>query len=495
MELFKDAFKFNTTYLLDKNNGSVSTKYLSHKNPKKPPRIRSTISGTMVKALAMWCKGNIEEILDDSTIITICKSDNIIDKMYCTKVTKDPDINSIFYFVIENGVERVPESFAFSHWSLYAPLLCKLYREDMEMREALDKLKADFIGNGSEYFSLEREIFIYCDLMYFSKEEYPNNAVPAKFPIDKKPAKKSVKEKESKKVAFESEDYNLPWDRELTEDEKQLIPNMGLGVEVIMPDYVYETAKFIKGEYDSLIPVKNILWYGGAGTGKSFSTKILAQLLQVPHYAFDFSNGADEVTITAGADVSEGTVTYNESRIATACRNGGVVEFREFYNAKPNVISFLNGFLQEGELRLANGKVIKRHPNCIVVATSNINYAGCQQIDYSTDDRFFPQYEIEPLPENKLIELVENGSGNHDVALLKKLVKFFKDINVHLNKIEYDEGIASVRKLIAWAKLCKPVYGKSVIEAAEITILSGISKDKKKRQEIIDQYLSHVFSV
>lgn len=505
-KIFANAFKNRTEFLIGINNGATSTKYLSHKNPKRPPRIRATISGTFTTLLAMWCKENVEVVRnDEQCIITKCSSTHVAGRKYYTKWERKK--GTLEHFYCEGDIVNDADYGDSPHWSVFSPLFYHLYNTDSEMVEVVNKLLIDFVSTGEEYFSEGKEIFIYNDLMYFSKDIYPNEAQGREFIIsgyisdvaDKKVEVESEKEPEKtsskeyvKSVSYDG--YKLPWDRELTEEEKARVPKIKLGIEALVPDFVLRTAQIIKGEYDSVEPIKNVLWYGGAGTGKSFGTVILAQLLGLPHYAFDFSKGVDEVTITAGADVKEGTIHYNDSQIVMAARNGGVVEFREFYNARPEVISFLNGFLQEGELRLANGKVVKRHPNCIVVATSNINYAGCQAIDFSTDDRFALQFNVFPMPDEQLLDLIERASGNKDRRLLTKLLNAFKDISEHLDKIGYDEGICSMRKLIAWAKCCKKEYGMGVIEAAEITLLSGISKDKNRRKEIIDEYLIHVFS-
>ena len=74
------------------------------------------------------------------------------------------------------------------------------------------------------------------------------------------------------------------------------------------------------------------------------------------------------------------------------------------------------------------------------------------------------------------------------------MVKAYFDIKKALEEEEWDEGIISVRKLISWAQVCKYTNdSKGILEQAERTILSGISKNKQKRKEIIDNYFLHIF--
>lgn len=451
----------------------------------------STISGVFVDLIYHYVQGDIDFSLIGNKVIA--KSE----KFSATWDKANKKLDVVGETPIVKGV----------HWILYSPLLYELthkngYIADSKVDEhieSLESIKDCVEGLGRITDLCLTQVAQLCHSLYYSKDNnYPSDAiqtidVPNK--IKDEPVKTKTKKKEKNKAKDDKKvninEYNIPFYREFSEEEKSRIPKMNINKDIQVPEYVMNCAKIVKGEFDSVSPIKNLLWYGPAGTGKSFSTKILAQLLNLPHYQFIFSKGIDEMSIVAGAEVNDGTVSYNDSEIVKAVRDGGIVEFQELYNAQPSVLTFLNEVLQEGYLRLANGKVIKRNPYCIIVATSNINYAGCQNIDFSTDDRFVLQEHIFDIDDDTLIRRVIYESGNKNEVLIKSLVKAYRDIKRVLEEEEWDEGVVSIRKLVSWAQLCK--YNNKIIENADKTILSGISKDYNERKRIIDNYFIHYF--
>lgn len=303
------------------------------------------------------------------------------------------------------------------------------------------------------------------------------------------PTPTPAKSKAKAKPEVSKDEHVIKMDRELSEEEKMRVPVLDFSV-ISIPDYVKFTAEYMKRRLDRNRNA-NVLYFGPAGTGKSYSAKILASITGLPHYRQVFSRGTDEVSIVAGADVTDGTVTYNDSPLVQCVRDGGIIELQEFYNAKGGVLTSLNELLEEGFLRLANGKVIKRSPYCFVVATANIEYAGGQAIDFSTDSRFKIKVRVDEVSDKELIHRLSLESGNKDTVFLTKIVKAYRDIKKVLQDEEHDDGIADIRALEAWAEAVD--MGMSPKEAAYVTFLPGISKEKKKMDEIMDSYIRQLF--
>lgn len=448
---------------------------------------QSTMSGLFLDALYHYLHGSVFQETGADSLFLLEEGKNY----ECGRdILRADDIN----VVNSSGM----------HWSYYiyplSSILSWSYSPE-EINSIREEVRRDGMIKRSENTLPSRV----CDELYFiGKRDYSNNLaieynespyVGAKpQPTTQKveePIKRTRKAKSTKVKDIDYSQYSINLGRKMSKEEKLKIPELKLGTDIIVPEYVLDHANIIKGEIEGKSPINNILWYGPAGTGKSFNTKILAQLFNLPHYQFIFSKGIDEVSMVAGADISEGTVSYNESNIVQCTRNGGVIEFQEFYNAQPSVISFLNELMEEGFLRLANGEVIKRHPKCIIVATSNISYAGCQAIDFSTDDRFRLQEDITEIEDDVLLQRIKYSSGNEDESLISNMIKTYRDIKKVLDEEEWDEGVVSIRKLTSWAQACK--YDGNIIKQAERTILSGISKNIEKRKEIIDNYLLHIF--
>lgn len=70
---------------------------------------------------------------------------------------------------------------------------------------------------------------------------------------------------------------------------------------------------------------------------------------------------------------------YVETPLITAIRNGYVIEIQEpTVIANPGVLVGLNALLDRcASVTLTTGEVIHRHPDTVVVVTTNNNYAGC----------------------------------------------------------------------------------------------------------------------
>ena len=76
---------------------------------------------------------------------------------------------------------------------------------------------------------------------------------------------------------------------------------------------------------------------------------------------------------------------YVETPLITAIRKGYVIEIQEpTVIANPGVLVGLNALLDRcASVTLTTGEVIHRHPDTVVVVTTNNNYAGCRDMNQS----------------------------------------------------------------------------------------------------------------
>lgn len=72
--------------------------------------------------------------------------------------------------------------------------------------------------------------------------------------------------------------------------------------------------------------------------------------------------------------------TYVETDFIKALKNGYVIEIQEPTTImQPGVMVGLNSLLeQEGSITLPTGEIINRHPDAVVVVTTNVSYEGCR---------------------------------------------------------------------------------------------------------------------
>ncbi len=80
------------------------------------------------------------------------------------------------------------------------------------------------------------------------------------------------------------------------------------------------------------------------------------------------------------------TFTYEETDFLKALKLGYLVEIQEPSTiVQPGVMVGLNSLLeQDGSITLPTGEIIKRHPDAVVIVTTNISYEGCRGMNRAT---------------------------------------------------------------------------------------------------------------
>lgn len=74
------------------------------------------------------------------------------------------------------------------------------------------------------------------------------------------------------------------------------------------------------------------------------------------------------------------TYTYVETDFIKALKYGYVIEIQEPTTImQPGVLVGLNSMLEQtGSITLPTGEIINRHPDAVVVVTTNVTYEGCR---------------------------------------------------------------------------------------------------------------------
>lgn len=263
---------------------------------------------------------------------------------------------------------------------------------------------------------------------------------------------------------------------------------------VRIPDIIKRIAKIVKAEKNTTFPVRNILLYGEAGAGKSTAAKSLAYLWGIPYRFVNLSLNAEEGDLLGTYRPNgKGGFDFFSPAFAKTFMSGGVIELMEINYARPGVIGVLNSALDHtAKLTLGNGEIVSRHDNCIIIATTNVDYAGCQKMSEAVKDRFQQIVEVDKLPKADLTEIVVEQSGNADYGMVIKMIDAADKISKKIQEEQIIGGVCSTRQIINWARTMK--YTGNVLEAASETILPGVSLDKSVQKEIMDTILVHMFN-
>lgn len=170
---------------------------------------------------------------------------------------------------------------------------------------------------------------------------------------------------------------------------------------------------------------------------------------------------------------------YTETDFIRAIKYGWVVEIQE-----PNVILSegvlvgLNGLLAEGRITLPTGETIERHPDCIIIFTTNVTYNGCRAMNQSVIDRSNKVYDIDAPSVEVMAERAMSMSGNENEEDVLEMAQIVKDIASDMVSTGIDDGVCGMRSLANWALASR---FENPYEAFDECVLSKTSMDEESR--------------
>jgi len=342
--------------------------------------------------------------------------------------------------------------------------------------------------------------------------------------------------------------------RTLTPKEELMVPRIEDWY--IIPPEVTMICRHAQMTTDGCQPMRNFMMRGPAGTGKTEGAKAIAAGLGLPYLYYTCSanteiydflgqmlpdtdgktpfdkeyptlediqmdppsaymklTGTYDETITdaavydrllevmeqdAKAMASENTsgqhFRYVETPLITAIRNGYVIEIQEpTVIANPGVLVGLNALLDRcASITLTTGEVIKRHPDTVVVVTTNNNYAGCRDMNQSVISRMNLIMDMEEPDVDTLTERTMKVTGCTDKAVVSNMAASIQEISERCRETMINDGSCGVRELISWVQSYM-VCGNA-LEAAKYTVLSSVSSDPENRADILSSCLEQKFA-
>ena len=161
---------------------------------------------------------------------------------------------------------------------------------------------------------------------------------------------------------------------------------------------------------------------GGAGTGKTSSARVQAYKRGVPFVQFECTPATTiaEVIGRFVATRDKGVALWRHSELVTAIQQPSVVLLNELTRMSPRSASYFLRLLEEREVYVPElGRVIKVHPQCILVADMNTGYRGTQNQDEALLSRFNHKWEFEYdrkieahfIPSENLLDLATKLRG------------------------------------------------------------------------------------
>ena len=186
--------------------------------------------------------------------------------------------------------------------------------------------------------------------------------------------------------------------------------------------------------------------------------------------------------------------TYVETDFVKALKHGYLVEVQEPSTIiQPGVLVGLNSLLeQEGSITLPTGEIIRRHPDTVVIVTTNVSYEGCRSMNQSVVDRMSLVKDIN-LPEPEvMVQRAMAVTGCADEYLVSQMVQVVNDMADYCRKNSITDGACGMRSLIDWvisAEISSDPY-----LSAKYTVISKATADEEDREALITTILDPMFA-
>lgn len=183
---------------------------------------------------------------------------------------------------------------------------------------------------------------------------------------------------------------------------------------------------------------------------------------------------------------SNGQVSYKyvETPLVKAIKNGWVCEIQEpTVIIQQGVLVGLNSLLeQDGNIVLPTGEVIKRHPDAVIIITTNTSYEGCRAMNQSVTDRMNLIFDIPNPTVDRMKQIAMSATGCTDETMVRKMAECVLDIEAYCKNKYITDGSVGMRGLIDWVN--SYMITTDPVKSAELTVLSKATTDEDDRDGI-----------
>lgn len=190
-------------------------------------------------------------------------------------------------------------------------------------------------------------------------------------------------------------------------------------------------------------------------------------------------------------DVNDGQQRFKfaPGQLIYALRDGGVWGFDEVtLPQNAGVVPALNPAMDSTQsITLPTGEVIHRHPDCIIVGTTNIDLEGCRQVNQAWQDRCQIIMEVSEPSDAVLLNRIKamvdwDEPNDSQIVDLDKFLRAYHMLKELSSKLRISSGVIGPRKLADW--VMSTLITGDPVASANLTIIPGGSSDPEEMAEL-----------
>ncbi len=198
-------------------------------------------------------------------------------------------------------------------------------------------------------------------------------------------------------------------------------------------------------------------------------------------------------SLTASSASNGQKFSYVETDFIRALKYGYCVEVQEpTLITRPGVLVGLNSLLEQGgTITLPTGEVIQRHPDAVVIITTNVSYEGCRALNQSLVDRMSLVVDVSLPMFDVMLERVMRVTGATNEYEVTKMVSVANKLATYCKENHITDGCVGMRSLIDWV-MSAEITGDPH-ESALTTIISKATVDEDERRHLVETILEEVY--